>query len=56
MFRSMRQGMASGIVLGLVILLSPFAASIANAYPEQPIKVIVSFPPGGSADIVIRAL
>ena len=56
MFRSMRQGMASGIVLGLVVLLSPSTASIANAYPEQPIKVIVSFPPGGSADIVIRAL
>src|SRR5512134_2527510 len=56
MFRSMRQGMASGIVLGVVILLSPSAASIANAYPEQPIKVIVSFPPGGSADIVIHAL
>jgi tripartite-type tricarboxylate transporter receptor subunit TctC len=28
----------------------------AYAYPDQPIKVIVTFPPGGSADIVIRAL
>jgi tripartite-type tricarboxylate transporter receptor subunit TctC len=28
----------------------------AQAYPDQPIKVIVTFPPGGSADIVIRAL
>lgn len=26
------------------------------AYPEQLIKIIVTFPPGGSADIVIRAL
>ncbi|KRQ89409.1 ABC transporter substrate-binding protein [Bradyrhizobium valentinum] len=45
--------------MGLVVvfsLLSPSAASIANAYPDQPIKIIVSFPPGGSADIVIRAL
>jgi tripartite-type tricarboxylate transporter receptor subunit TctC len=28
----------------------------ANAYPDPPIKIIVTFPPGGSADIVIRAL
>jgi tripartite-type tricarboxylate transporter receptor subunit TctC len=29
---------------------------MAQAYPDQPIKIIVTFPPGGSADIVIRAL
>ncbi|MGX4768587.1 Bug family tripartite tricarboxylate transporter substrate binding protein [Bradyrhizobium guangdongense] len=28
----------------------------AAAYPEQLIKIIVTFPPGGSADTVIRAL
>ena len=55
MFRSMRQGIALGLVV-VFLLLSPSAASIANAYPDQPIKIIVSFPPGGSADIVIRAL
>ena len=58
MFRSVRQGVASGL-LGLAVvfsLLSSSAIDIANAYPEQPIKIIVSFPPGGSADIVIRAL
>jgi tripartite-type tricarboxylate transporter receptor subunit TctC len=37
-------------------LLSSFAVDTANAYPDQPIKIIVTFPPGGSADIVIRAL
>jgi len=55
MFRSMRQGIALGLVV-VFSLLSPSAARIANAYPDQPIKIIVSFPPGGSADIVIRAL
>ena len=55
MFRSMRQGVALGLVV-VFSLLSPSAVDIANAYPDQPIKIIVSFPPGGSADIVIRAL
>jgi tripartite-type tricarboxylate transporter receptor subunit TctC len=55
MFRSMRQGVALGFVVAFS-LLSPSAVDIANAYPDQPIKIIVSFPPGGSADIVIRAL
>jgi tripartite-type tricarboxylate transporter receptor subunit TctC len=36
-----------------LLLLVP---SAAQAYPDQPIKIIVTFPPGGSADIVIRAL
>jgi tripartite-type tricarboxylate transporter receptor subunit TctC len=55
MFRSMRQGVALVLVV-VFSLLSPCAVGIANAYPDQPIKIIVSFPPGGSADIVIRAL
>jgi len=40
----------------LALSLSSFAVDTANAYPDQPIKIIVTFPPGGSADIVIRAL
>ncbi|HSJ41438.1 MAG TPA: tripartite tricarboxylate transporter substrate-binding protein, partial [Xanthobacteraceae bacterium] len=36
--------------------LPSLALKSAYAYPDQPIKIIVTFPPGGSADIVIRAL
>ncbi len=45
-------------LVGFVCLLSPslLATGIAHAYPDQPIKIIVPFPPGGSSDIVIRAL
>jgi tripartite-type tricarboxylate transporter receptor subunit TctC len=54
MFPSIRQGMIHALVVVLSLSLSAIEA--ANAYPDQPIKIIVSFPPGGSADIVIRAL
>jgi tripartite-type tricarboxylate transporter receptor subunit TctC len=54
MLQSFRQialcGLASLLGLGL------FAPDRAQAYPDQPIRIIVTFPPGGSADIVIRTL
>ena len=41
---------------GLVFLVPLFAATQGRAYPEQIIKIIVTFPPGGSSDILIRAI
>jgi tripartite-type tricarboxylate transporter receptor subunit TctC len=38
--------------LGLLLL----APGIVQAYPDRPINIIVTFPAGGSTDIVIRAL
>src|SRR4051812_6804170 len=54
----MLQSIRQIALLGFVCLLSPSLLGIgkAHAYPDQPIKIIVTFPPGGSADIVIRAL
>ena len=43
-------------VLSLLLGQLLFASDGAHAYPDQPIKIIVTFPPGGSSDIVIRAL
>ena len=54
MFQSVRQ-IALCSFVGL-LCLPLFAAGAASAYPDQPIKIIVTFPPGGSADIVIRTL
>ncbi len=54
MFPSLRRALVGAAALALS--LSSFAVDTANAYPDQPIKIIVTFPPGGSADIVIRAL
>jgi tripartite-type tricarboxylate transporter receptor subunit TctC len=38
------------------LCLAMLVPGTAQAYPDQPIKIIVTFPPGGSADIVIRTL
>ena len=45
--RTLLAGAATSIVVG---------ATTAWTYPDQLIKIIVTFPPGGSADIFIRAL
>jgi tripartite-type tricarboxylate transporter receptor subunit TctC len=54
MLRSIRQTALWGWAALLCLPLP--GLDIAHAYPDQPIKIIVTFPPGGSADIVIRAL
>jgi len=54
MFRSIRQTVLWS--WGALLCLPLTGVDIAQAYPDQPIRIIVTFPPGGSADIVIRAL
>src|SRR6266481_428021 len=54
MLRSIRQSGLCGLAAVLSLLL--LASGIAQAYPDQPIRIIVAFSPGGSSDIVIRAL
>jgi tripartite-type tricarboxylate transporter receptor subunit TctC len=37
-------------------MLLGLAGAQADTYPSRPIKFLVSFPPGGSADVVVRAI
>ncbi|HXX85880.1 MAG TPA: tripartite tricarboxylate transporter substrate binding protein [Casimicrobiaceae bacterium] len=39
-----------------VIAASPPPAACAEAYPARPIHLVVPFPPGGSLDVVARAI
>jgi tripartite-type tricarboxylate transporter receptor subunit TctC len=43
-------------IVASVLCAALLVPGMARAYPDQPIRIVVSFPPGGSADIVIRAL
>ena len=38
------------------LLLFWVSCAVAQPYPSKPIRFIVSFPPGGSADLISRAI
>ncbi len=43
-------------VLALATNLATPALAQGSAYPNKPVRVVVTFPPGGSADAVVRML
>jgi len=53
-----RQLAAAVVAAMAMIVLGPggWAQSVADKYPERPIKIIVPFAPGGSVDIVARMI
>lgn len=48
-----RRDLLATAAVGIVL---PFRYSIAQAYPSRPIRLIVPFAPGGSTDVIARAI
>jgi len=46
----------SGVLFGLLMLLTLGNAAAQSNYPEKPIRLVVGFPPGSQPDIVARLL
>lgn len=50
---SARIAFALGILLSAFLLTSPVRA---QTFPDRPVHLVVGYPPGGSGDIVVRAI
>src|SRR5580765_305563 len=48
--------MLSRILIALAVAAVPAGQSLAQSYPSKPVRVIVTFPPGGTPDIYGRVM
>ena len=44
------------LLTAVLLTVSGFATAQGAAYPERPITAVVTFPPGGSTDMIARAM
>src|SRR6516162_9124353 len=44
------------LAAGAAVLSAPSHIARAQAYPTRPVRIIVGYPPGGSADVVARLI
>src|SRR5512134_917097 len=42
--------------LSITLLCCGLAAGTASAFPDKPVRLLVSFPPGGSTDAIARVV
>ena len=46
----------SASIIVALLLAAPFSDLLAQSYPNRPIRIIVTFPPGGSSDTLTRVV